>query len=72
MQHPLHASRLSQGESQDAQQALRCERRPGKRDAVTEREVDLMLYKVEGKLSTHIQVSRASMVLGVGGGLPSG
>lgn len=57
--------------SQDAQQGLQCEQRPGKRGPVTEKEIDLMLYKVEGKLSTIIWVSRTSRVLVVGGGLPS-
>lgn len=42
------------------------------RDAITEREIDLTLYKVEGKLNTTIWVSRASGGLGVGSSLPSG
>lgn len=71
MQHCPHPSRCSRGGSQGAQQVLQHEHRSGKTDAVTEREIDLMLYKVEGKQSTTVWVSRASRVLEVGGGLPS-
>lgn len=42
------------------------------RDATTEREIGSALYKVEGKLSTGIEVSRASWVWGECGSLPSG
>lgn len=36
------------------------------RDAITKREIDLTLYKVEGKLNTGVSVSRASRALGGG------
>lgn len=42
------------------------------RDAITKREIDLTLYKVEGKLSTSVSVSRASRALGGGDSLSSG